>query len=386
MMKIKVSLPVFIGVAVFALALIIQSALRLDLLAYLSRWLAPAAPNVPGVQSAVHPGLALLSAQLRSPLALLVVLTGSFVASHPVRKVISPRKQFEQVFGPDWECEREPQEKPLRRVGRRLLPRLQTGLIFWTLPGTRYELLADLWQPPEGVRPSGLALIYFHGSGRSFWGQGFGSRALFSHLALQGHLVMEIAEQRYIEVDWSGKVADVRRATAWMKANAARYGVDPARIVLAGGGSGADIALLAAFTPNHMALTPEDAEDEDLSVAAALAYYSPAACQTPRKGLFSPLIHARPGCAPALILQSDSDLIADSKSGHSLAVDLKKAGAPVICAAYRRSGHALDLLLPGLSASHQSMLAEIDRFLALIVQPAVRIAPPSPTATKRPFA
>ena len=40
------------------------------------------------------------------------------------------------------------------------------------------------------------------------------------------------------EVDIYGMVGDVKRAIAWMKANASRYGVNPEKIVLGGGSAG----------------------------------------------------------------------------------------------------------------------------------------------------
>ncbi len=309
-------------------------------------------PAAPG------PAFALLEAQLLSPPALLAALVGVLAAMQISRKAIAPRGQFEAVFGPDWEREAGARKRPLLPLGQSR-PRLVSGTVFWTLPGTHFELLADLWQPPVGVQPSGLALIYFQCARRGPLARGFGSPALFRRLAARGHVVMAVPEQRYIEVDWSGRVADVHRATAWMKANSARLGVDPGQIVLAGDDAGADIALLAAFAPEHHGLIPPDTEDEDASVAAALAYYSPAAAATPRSGLFSPLTHAGKGCPPALVLHCDEALTAPG----SPAVRLLRSGAPVVCAAYRRGGHGLDLLVPGLSVSHRSMMEAVERFL-----------------------
>ncbi len=347
---------------------ILAGGLGLAVLLALARGLSFASPTAlraPNGLTAAGPGFTILAQQMHSPLALLVVLAGVFTMTQSARKVIAPRREYEQVFGPSRVRSRDPRCEPASLRSR---PRLRTGLVFWTLPGTRHELLADLWQPPEGTPPSGLALIYFHGERKGLGWSSFGSGALFGRLAAQGHLVMEVAYRPYIEVDWSGRVADVRRAIAWMKANAARYGVDPNRIVLAGADCGADVALLAAYTPNHLALTPPDAEDEDSTVAAALVYYSPSVrATTSPKGLFSPLTHAHPACPPALILQPDADFIAHSRAGRSLVLRLKRAGAPVVCAAYPQFGHRLDLLVPRLSSSHQSILQEIDRFLSEII-------------------
>lgn len=65
---------------------------------------------------------------------------------------------------------------------------------------------------------------------------------------------------------------DAKRAVAWLKANAARYGVDPQRIVTAGFSAGAQLALLAAYAPHDRALTPPELWDKDLSILAVVSY------------------------------------------------------------------------------------------------------------------
>jgi acetyl esterase/lipase len=58
-----------------------------------------------------------------------------------------------------------------------------------------------------------------------------------------------------------------------MKANAGEYGVDPERVVVAGGSAGGHLALLAAYAPNDPWLTPDELRGADLSVRAVVAYY-----------------------------------------------------------------------------------------------------------------
>ena len=55
---------------------------------------------------------------------------------------------------------------------------------FWNLPDRR--LLCDLWQPLRGVAPSGLALVYLHGSAWYLLDKDFFTRPFFRHLAAQG--------------------------------------------------------------------------------------------------------------------------------------------------------------------------------------------------------
>ena len=69
---------------------------------------------------------------------------------------------------------------------------------------------------------------------------------------------MDAAHRSCPETDVIGMVGDVHRAVAWIKANAERYGIDPERVVVMGGSSGAHIALLAAYAPHEPNLVPEE--------------------------------------------------------------------------------------------------------------------------------
>jgi acetyl esterase/lipase len=68
-------------------------------------------------------------------------------------------------------------------------------------------------------------------------------------------------------------VGDVHRAVAWVKTNAARYGIDPERVVVMGGSSGAHIALLAAYAPHDPTLVPAELRDADTAVMAVVSWY-----------------------------------------------------------------------------------------------------------------
>ena len=84
---------------------------------------------------------------------------------------------------------------------------------------------------------------------------------------------MDAGHRSCPETDVIGMVGDVHRAVAWIKANAARYGIDPARVVVMGGSSGAHIALLAAYAPEHPRLIPDELKGVDTSVMAVVSYY-----------------------------------------------------------------------------------------------------------------
>jgi acetyl esterase/lipase len=123
------------------------------------------------------------------------------------------------------------------------------------------------------VEPSGTAIIYLHGSAWYLWDKDCGTRPFFHHLAAQGHVVMDVAYRLCPEVNFVGMVGDAKRSVAWMKANAARFGVNSERVVLMGASAGGHIALLAAHSCNHFQLTPEVLRDVDTSVRAVVSYY-----------------------------------------------------------------------------------------------------------------
>jgi acetyl esterase/lipase len=149
-------------------------------------------------------------------------------------------------------------------------------VVFWTVPGpagAERPLLCDLWQPPAGVEPTGLAFIYLHNSFWHFFDKDVQTRPFFRHLAGQGHVVMDVAYRLCPEVGIREMVGDVKRAIAWMKAHAAEYGVDPERVVVAGASAGGHLALLAAYAPDLPELTPADLTDAQTSVRAVVSYY-----------------------------------------------------------------------------------------------------------------
>ena len=319
-------------------------------------------------------------------------------------------KGFEDAFGPGWE-EQIPPQQARSMVKRRWSPYLkmkaspepswERDVPFWTIPDSDRQLLCDVWRPANGD-VSGLAFIYLHGSG---WGSGdkdFLTRPFFHHLVAQGHTVVDVAYRLVPEVDLYGMVGDVKRAIAWTKANAARYGVNAEKIVLGGASAGCHLALLAAYTPQHPELTPEDIGDADLSVHGVVSLYGPsdlvadyepwlAQAKSPgrpedyryagrldlllggspqdvpeRYQLASPTSHVQPGSPPTLLIQGETDLLTAVDSTRALYTKLVASGVPAINVVFPWTDHMFDLILPQTSPPAQSALYDVDRFLALM--------------------
>lgn len=223
---------------------------------------------------------AALGAIAGSPVAVVVGLAGCLLSAEYVRRVTRRQGGFERAFGAGWRARLRPEvERHMlqRRWGffapRAPEARVTRDLRFGVVPGTSRELLCDLWQPPAGTAPSGMAIVYLHGSAWALLDKDMGTRPFFRHLAAQGHVVMDAAYRLCPETDIVGMVSDAKRAVAWMKANAGKYGARAEEIVLMGASAGAHAALLAAYTPGHPRLTPEDLGGADTSVRAVVSYY-----------------------------------------------------------------------------------------------------------------
>jgi acetyl esterase/lipase len=86
-------------------------------------------------------------------------------------------------------------------------------------------------------------------------------------------VIVDVAYRLYPETDVPGMAADALRAVAWVRDHAVELGVDPDRIVLAGGSAGGHLSLLAAYGHNVPALIPSELAESDLRVRAVASFY-----------------------------------------------------------------------------------------------------------------
>ncbi len=377
-------------------------------------------------------GLGLFSrSRLLKGLNLLLGSAAAFLSIRYIRGAIAPHHEFETAFGSTWrDCikptlrERLPQKRWPIYLPDAPQPRWERDIAFWTIPDTERQLLCDLWFPLDSVPPSRLAVIYLHGSAWCLLDKDAGTRPFFQHLCAQGHFVMDVAYRLMPETDMVGMVGDVKRAVAWLKAHADEYGIDPERIVLAGGSAGGHLSLLTGYTPHLLALTPEDVRGIDLSVRAVISYYGPTdlrlfyeyndwgnmiagaddllkrTSQNPflqrllpggnepdrmnfkdgtaaLKHLFpgapdevpewfalvSPIEHVRSDCPATLLLYAGGDF--GVPPADALAEKLRAAGVPVVNVLFPRAEHAFDVL-PQWAPAAQASFYDVDHFLALM--------------------
>ncbi len=369
-----------------------------------------------------------------------VAVTGLFAfgasACH-VRRVTRGRDElFTQAFGLNWKNNIPSPIQP-RLLPRRWPPNLpdpeagvrwQRNIVFGQWPASGEPLLCDLWQPPKEVTPSGLGLVYVHGSAWHFCDKDFLTRPFFRHLAWQGHTIMDVAYTMAPKADLFGMVGDVKRAIGWLKTNSHQFEVDPNRIILIGGSAGGHLSLLAAYTPKNPAFRTDE-QQADTSVRAVVCYYgfsdmvdtyeyfkpdnvlaskqayhwlntivdpltpfmrrirflpdyaswiSPESWITDFMGgspeefpdryqLASPLSHVSPDCPPTLFIQGAHDFGGMVGQIKRLNRALHRAGALSIYLELPDTDHGFDLILPKVSPAARTATFYAERFLAMMV-------------------
>jgi acetyl esterase/lipase len=360
---------------------------------------------------------------------------GAGLAARYVAGIPASEGQFDAAFGPGWR-ERVPVSlRPLPPLPRWTLRsrapgavRFQRNVVFGHRPGNGQALLVDLWQPSLNTPPSGLGIIFAHGSGWRVGDKDLGTRPFFRRLAGQGHVVLDIAYTLWPQANIPTMVAEVNQAILWLKENGSAYSVDPERVVLSGGSAGAHLALLAAYTANHPAFRPE-AGAGDTSVRGVVAFYPPvdflairAQMEERRPGspgllgrageailtwilqpqgrdvkgaigrrieyresmaammggdvdevpdtyrLLSPASHVGPHCPPTLLLQGSDDVFGLAPPLRRFHEALKAAGVPAILVEFPYTEHAFDLVLPQISPAARAAFVDVERFLALLAQ------------------
>lgn len=136
-------------------------------------------------------------------------------------------------------------------------------VVYWTPVGYR-PLTLDLYLPPVSMeRPAaGFPLVlYIHGGG---W-MGNDSRhngafvdfpSVLASLSARGYVVASVNYRLSSEAKFPAQIEDVKASIRWLRLNASKYGIDPARVMTWGVSAGGHLAGLAAVSGDVPALEP----------------------------------------------------------------------------------------------------------------------------------
>ena len=236
---------------------------------------------------------------------------------------------------------------------------IEHDVVFGT--GGGRDLKCNVYTPPHqgSDRP---ALLLVHGGG---WATGDRSQ-LHGYGILIGRLgyVCVATEYRLSgESKWPAQLQDVKACLRWMRANAAKLGIDSKKISVSGNSAGAHLALMVAGTPNIAEFEGEGGNAGcTTDVAACISIYGPAQLYAPAGDrpadyfsfLFgrgyteetarraSPLAHVNADWPPTLLITGNKDELVPVESSFKMYKALTEAGVRAELHVYEGAPHAFD--------------------------------------------
>jgi len=188
------------------------------------------------------------------------------------------------------------------------------------------DLDVHIFRPANAPTDPAPAILWFHG--------GSGDTGAWSHCPAfcqrfreLGIVVLQVEYRTYQRFDSTplDALADARSAVRWARTNAARLGLDPDRIAVAGFSTG---ATLAAQT---LTVDGFDDPDDDLTVRAQPdAAVMVSGCYAPETDAYyrrvlegsadlaslSPVARARPGLPPSLVIHGGADRVCEFEAAE----------------------------------------------------------------------
>ncbi len=147
--------------------------------------------------------------------------------------------------------------------------RREKNVEFARVGGRRLRL--DVFRP-EDDRPGRPAILQVHGGAWTIGDKREQGIPLLSSMAARGWVGFNANYRLSPGATWPDHLVDVKRALAWIRANADEYGVDPTFVVVTGGSAGGHLTAMAALTAGDPDFQP-GFEEADTSVQAAVPIY-----------------------------------------------------------------------------------------------------------------
>ncbi|MFL5759574.1 MAG: alpha/beta hydrolase fold domain-containing protein [Thermomicrobiales bacterium] len=232
-------------------------------------------------------GLALAQGDVNSPLGW--VAFGLTVATVVGLMVIIWRgiqtasvvgRALDSGLGSGWRAAIDPKVAP--RLRSKFTFRALLGPLFVRRPSV--ERLANLRYGDAGAsnlldlyrhksRPVDCpVLIHIHSGALTGGKKNREALPLIYRLVSQGWVCISANYRLSPAATFPDHLVDVKQVIAWVRTHGREYGADPELVFVAGGSSGAQLAALAALTPNNAKLQP-GFETANTSVCAAITLY-----------------------------------------------------------------------------------------------------------------
>lgn len=201
-------------------------------------------------------------------------------------------------------------------------------------------LHCDIYRPPAGTEKR-MAVVHFHG-GAFAGGNKEAVADKVNAITSLGYVAIAAQYRLSGVARWPAQIEDAATQVRWARDNAARLGIDPAHIAVAGFASGGTIALHTAGQP-------------DLQLAACVAYYPATDLTKYAKTLLpegsdeaairaaSPLARIREDFPPTVIFHGLADVAVPPESSQRLLDALRAAKVPAELHTFHGVPHEFDI-------------------------------------------
>lgn len=255
-------------------------------------------------------------------------------------------------------------------------------VVYSTVDGQKLKM--DIYKPQNVTAPTG-AVVVIHGGG---WSSGKKEDLAFlaRHLSTQG-LVGATIEYRLAPASkWPAMLDDCQTAVRFLRANAAKYGIDPKRIGAAGASAGGHLAVfLGAIDTRDK--NAQEYKEQSSKVKVVLDMFGPVDFNQdfPQSAFFpamfesvvgkkfaeapeivrsaSPLNYIDKSSAPVFIFQGLADPLVNPHQSRILEEKYKSLGVPVEAHYLEGVGHEVPLSKPGVLAAAQAGVAWLVKYL-----------------------
>lgn len=245
------------------------------------------------------------------------------------------------------------------------------------------HLQVNLAQPKEGPGPF-PAVVCIHGGGFRA-GKREGYDKLLLTLAQHGYVAVTVTYRLAPAYKFPAAVHDCKAAVRWLRENATKYHVDPARIGAMGGSAGGHLAQFLGVTAGVPQFEGEGHLKQSSAVNCVVNFYGPSDftksydksvdakdvlplffggdLSTKRKEhiIGSPLYWVTPNAAPTLCLHGTADEYVAYEQATWIVDKLKAATVEAELVGFEGAGHGLKGVPP--EKTEQLMLAFFDRHL-----------------------
>jgi len=225
-------------------------------------------------------------------------------------------------------------------------------------------LTLDVYRPE--VPANGAAILFMVSGGWfSNWAPPEQTKPLFQPYLERGYTVFAVRHGSSPRYSIPEAVGDVQRAVRYVRLNAEKLAVDPARLGVLGMSAGGHLSLMLATTGDDGQATARDALERVSSRVAAVAALVPptdlrvAVWESPeslpayrnfpalnlamdKAAAFSPVTHVTPDDAPSLVIMGEKDDLVPPRHGTWMETALAREHVPHKVLILPGAGHGLE--------------------------------------------